>query len=181
LNSTALRPGVVPLFERDCFGAFGSAAQSCQTVPGPARSRLIYWPAGPHFDGQSHGMRLCNWRGPDADSVRVARKCALGKSAPWVPHSTSGRWACPRPGAGIWVLGPTARIAHRAPGQPSVLHRGRGCLSPRVGLRLIICSVIALQTISRRARLSAGLCRPCRRQRSRIEGSKPCIPACRIS
>jgi hypothetical protein len=127
-----------PVFE-DCFGALGRGA-ILQTDSGP-RAVEDLWP-GDRILTVSHGMQTLQWRG---QMQIVPRSTQMRPEIGTMVRITSEAMGLSRPAQDL-VLGPTARIAHRAPGT----QRLTGDEVAFVPARDFVdhCSVIALQPIA---------------------------------
>ncbi len=136
-DATHLAPAI-PAFE-DCFGAFGRGA-IFQTDSGP-RAVEDLWP-GDRILTASHGMQTLMWRG---HMQIVPRSNRTNPQSGAMVRITVEAMGLSRPGSDL-VLGPSARIAHRAAGT----HRLTGDETAFVPARDFVdqTSVIALQPVA---------------------------------
>ena len=128
----------VPVFE-DCFGALGRGA-ILQTDTGP-RAVEDLWP-GDRVLTESHGLQVLLWKGT---MQIVPRSTQARPEICMMTRITAEAMGLSRPASDL-VLGPTARIAHRAPGT----RRLTGDDTAFVPARDFVdhCSVVALQPIA---------------------------------
>jgi hypothetical protein len=107
-DDKSLLAPAIPAFE-ECFGALGRGA-ILQTDTGP-RAVEDLWP-GDRVQTASHGLQTLLWRGQMQIVPRSTQtRAAIGTMI----RITSEAMGLSRPATDL-VLGPTARIAHRAPG-----------------------------------------------------------------
>lgn len=128
----------LPVFE-DCFGALGRGA-ILQTDTGP-RAIEDLWP-GDRVMTVSHGIQTLLWKGM---MQIVPRSTQTRPEIGTMTRITAEAMGLCRPTSDL-VLGPTARIAHRAPGT----QRLTGDQVAFVPVRDFVdqCSVVALQPLA---------------------------------
>ncbi|MFZ3580944.1 Hint domain-containing protein [Loktanella sp. DJP18] len=138
VTETSQLAPAIPVFE-DCFGALGRGA-ILQTDSGP-RAVEDLWP-GDRVLTVSHGMQTLLWRGM---MQIVPRSPQTRPEIGTMIRITAEAMGFSRPATDL-VLGPTARIAHRAPGT----QRLTGDATAFVPARDFVdqCSVVALQPIT---------------------------------